>query len=104
MYGARRDVKVILPGEDIEEHITMMKDAGMIMKELYSGKDRIPMQVFHATVSSPSYARFCGFYAEGTLSQSTYMFEHHVASLRLRETWCTTSWGEDLFKERFPLF
>ncbi|KAJ7035923.1 sphingolipid C9-methyltransferase [Mycena alexandri] len=43
-YGARKNDKVILPGKDIEEYITI-NDPGL--KKLYYGKNKIPMQVFH---------------------------------------------------------
>ncbi|KAJ7471299.1 sphingolipid C9-methyltransferase [Mycena galericulata] len=43
-YGARKNDKVILPGKDIEEYITI-KDPEL--KKLYNGKNKIPMQVFH---------------------------------------------------------
>ena len=44
MYGPRRNEKVVLPGKDIEEYITI-KDADLKMR--YQGKEKIPMQVFH---------------------------------------------------------
>ena len=44
MYGSRRNEKVVLPGKDIETYITI-KDAEL--KQLYNGKNKIPMQVFH---------------------------------------------------------
>lgn len=43
-YGARKNEKVVLPGKDIEEYITI-KDAEL--KKLYHGKNKIPMQIFH---------------------------------------------------------
>ncbi|KAJ7176493.1 sphingolipid C9-methyltransferase [Mycena filopes] len=43
-YGARKNDKVILPGKDIEEYITI-KDPEL--KKLYHGKNKIPMQIFH---------------------------------------------------------
>lgn len=43
-FGARRNEKVILPGKDIEEYITI-KDEDL--KRVYKGKDKIPMQIFH---------------------------------------------------------
>jgi hypothetical protein len=43
-YGARKNDKVILPGKDIEEYITI-KDPEL--KKLYNGKNKIPMQIFH---------------------------------------------------------
>lgn len=42
--GARRNEKVILPGKDIEEYITIKDEE---LKRLYKGKDKIPMQLFH---------------------------------------------------------
>jgi len=44
IYGGRRNEKVVLPGKDIEEYIDI-KDAEL--KQLYKGKEKIPMQVFH---------------------------------------------------------
>ena len=44
MYGKRRNQKVILPGKDIEEYITIKDDE---LKALYHGKEKIPMQIFH---------------------------------------------------------
>jgi hypothetical protein len=43
-FGGRRSEKVILPGKDIEEYITIKDEE---LKRLYKGKDKIPMQVFH---------------------------------------------------------
>ena len=44
MYGKRKNQKVILPGKDIEEYITIKDDE---LKALYHGKEKIPMQIFH---------------------------------------------------------
>ena len=44
MYGHRKNNKVVLPGKDIEEYITI-KDKELGVR--YRGKDKIPMQVFH---------------------------------------------------------
>ena len=44
IYGGRKNEKVVLPGKDIEEYITI-KDAEL--KKLYKGKEKIPMQLFH---------------------------------------------------------
>ncbi|KAG5723075.1 hypothetical protein E4T56_gene8846, partial [Termitomyces sp. T112] len=44
MYGSRKNEKVVLPGKDIEDYVTI-KDAEL--KQLYNGKNKIPMQVFH---------------------------------------------------------
>jgi len=44
MYGRRKNVKVLLPGKDLEEYITI-KDPEL--REKYHGKEKIPMQVFH---------------------------------------------------------
>ncbi|PPR01190.1 hypothetical protein CVT26_016071 [Gymnopilus dilepis] len=44
IYGARVNEKVKLPGNDIETYITI-KDPEL--KQLYKGKEKIPMQVFH---------------------------------------------------------
>lgn len=43
-YGKRRNLKVPLPGKDIEEYISI-KDADLKIR--YGGKEKIPMQVFH---------------------------------------------------------
>lgn len=43
-FGARKNDKVVLPGKDIEEYITV-KDPEL--KKFYYGKKKIPMQVFH---------------------------------------------------------
>jgi cyclopropane fatty-acyl-phospholipid synthase-like methyltransferase len=43
-YGSRRNEKVVLPGKDIEEYITINDPE---LKMLYKGKEKIPMQVFH---------------------------------------------------------
>jgi hypothetical protein len=43
-YGARKNDKVVLPGKNIEEYITI-KDVEL--KKLYHTKNKIPMQVFH---------------------------------------------------------
>lgn len=43
-YGGRVNEKVVLPGKDIEEYITI-KDAEL--KKVYNGKNKITMQVFH---------------------------------------------------------
>ena len=44
MYGSRKNVKVALPGKDIEEYITILDPE---LKARYHGKEKIPMQVFH---------------------------------------------------------
>lgn len=44
LYGGRVNEKVQLPGKDIEEYITIHDPE---LKELYKGKNKIPMQVFH---------------------------------------------------------
>ena len=44
VYGGRKNEKVVLPGKDIDEYITI-KDAEL--KKLYKGKEKIPMQLFH---------------------------------------------------------
>jgi hypothetical protein len=44
VYGSRRNEKVVLPGKDIEEYITV-KDPEL--KKVYKGKEKIPMQLFH---------------------------------------------------------
>lgn len=44
VYGSRRNQKVVLPGKDIEEYITI-KDPEL--KKVYKGKEKIPMQLFH---------------------------------------------------------
>jgi len=44
MYGRRKNAKVLMPGKDLEEYITI-KDPEL--REKYHGKEKIPMQVFH---------------------------------------------------------
>lgn len=44
IYGRRKNQKVVLPGKDIEEYITI-KDREL--KVQFHGKEKIPMQVFH---------------------------------------------------------
>jgi hypothetical protein len=44
MFGPRKNEKVVLPGKDIEEYITI-KDPEL--KVRYHGKEKIPMQTFH---------------------------------------------------------
>jgi len=43
-YGARKNEKVVLPGKDIESYITIHDPE---LKKQYSGKNKIPMQIFH---------------------------------------------------------
>ncbi|KAG6901785.1 hypothetical protein C0995_008033 [Termitomyces sp. Mi166 len=44
MYGSRKNEKVVLPGNDIEQYITINDPE---LKQFYNGKNKIPMQVFH---------------------------------------------------------
>ncbi|KAL0958808.1 hypothetical protein HGRIS_014127 [Hohenbuehelia grisea] len=44
IYGPRRNDKVVFPGKDIEEYITI-KD--LELRKRYNGKEKIPMQIFH---------------------------------------------------------
>ena len=44
MFGPRKNEKVVLPGKDIEEYITI-KDPEL--RARYHGKEKIPMQTFH---------------------------------------------------------
>ncbi|KAJ8585014.1 sphingolipid C9-methyltransferase [Rhizopogon salebrosus TDB-379] len=44
MYGRRRNSKVLMPGKDLEEYITINDPE---LREKYHGKEKIPMQVFH---------------------------------------------------------
>ncbi|KAI0045928.1 sphingolipid C9-methyltransferase [Auriscalpium vulgare] len=44
MYGQRKNEKVVLPGKDIEEYITINDPE---LKARYHGKEKIPMQIFH---------------------------------------------------------
>ena len=44
IYGGRKNDKVVLPGKNIEEYITI-KDVEL--KKLYKGREKIPMQLFH---------------------------------------------------------
>ena len=43
-YGRRKNVKVLMPGKDLEEYITINDPE---LREKYHGKEKIPMQVFH---------------------------------------------------------
>jgi len=42
--GGRRNEKIVLPGKNIETYITIKDE---VLKQLYKGRDKIPMQVFH---------------------------------------------------------
>ncbi|KAL9709510.1 hypothetical protein Ac2012v2_007247 [Leucoagaricus gongylophorus] len=42
--GGRRNQKIVLPGRNIETYITIKDE---VLKQLYKGRDKIPMQVFH---------------------------------------------------------
>jgi len=44
MFGPRKNEKVVLPGKDIEEYITINDPE---LKARYRGKEKIPMQTFH---------------------------------------------------------
>jgi hypothetical protein len=44
IYGGRKNEKVVLPGKDLEEYLTV-KDAEL--RILYRKKEKIPMQLFH---------------------------------------------------------
>ncbi|KAF9044407.1 sphingolipid C9-methyltransferase [Panaeolus papilionaceus] len=44
IYGSRKNEKVTLPGKNIEEYITIHDPE---LKQLYKGREKIPMQVFH---------------------------------------------------------
>jgi hypothetical protein len=44
IYGSRKNEKVVLPGKNIDEYITI-KNAEL--KKLYKGREKIPMQLFH---------------------------------------------------------
>jgi sphingolipid C9-methyltransferase len=44
IFGPRRNDKVVLPGKDIEEYITI-KD--LELRARYHDKEKIPMQIFH---------------------------------------------------------
>jgi len=42
--GGRRNEKVVLPGKNIETYITIKDE---VLKQLYKGRNRIPIQAFH---------------------------------------------------------
>ncbi|KAG2143262.1 sphingolipid C9-methyltransferase [Suillus cothurnatus] len=44
IYGRRKNVKVLMPGKDLEDYITIHDPE---LREKYHGNTKIPMQVFH---------------------------------------------------------
>lgn len=64
IYGSRKNEKVTLPGKNIEEYITIHDPE---LKQLYKGREKIPMQVFHDAYfdgkidfNGTSCSTFCG--------------------------------------------
>ncbi|KAJ2923441.1 hypothetical protein H1R20_g13653, partial [Candolleomyces eurysporus] len=84
-YGGRKNEKVILPGEDIEKYITI-KDPEL--KELYKGKNKIPIQVFHDA------------YFEGKIDINDDMLD----ILEARHDWAKFNFTFELFKYVFTVF
>ncbi|KAJ7083660.1 cyclopropane fatty acid synthase domain-containing protein [Mycena belliarum] len=84
-YGARVNEKVILPGKDIEEYMTI-KDAEL--KKLYYGKNKIPMQVFHDA------------YFEGKIDIKGDMLD----LLEQRHDWANFSFTMEMFRYVFMEF
>ncbi|CAK5271046.1 unnamed protein product [Mycena citricolor] len=84
-YGGRKNEKVLFPGKDIEEYITI-KDPEL--KKLYYGKNKIPMQVFHDA------------YFEGKID-----FNGDVLDvLEQRHDWAKFTFTPELFKYVFLNF
>ncbi|GLB41154.1 putative mycolic acid cyclopropane synthetase [Lyophyllum shimeji] len=85
MYGTRKNEKVVLPGKDIEEYITI-KDVEL--KKIYSGKNKIPMQVFHDA------------YFDGKIE-----FNGDVLDImEQRHDWARFTFTPELFKYVFTIF
>ena len=88
IYGSRRNEKVVLPGKDIEEYITI-KDAEL--KKLYKGKEKIPMQLFHdayfdGKVDFKGVSLFCVFSSfASNLSKFRGRARHNGTTSRLGE-------------------
>lgn len=80
IYGRRKNVKVLMPGRDLEDYITI-KDPEL--KEKYHGNTKIPMQVFHDA------------YFEGKIdfNGNFYPYVYAMISLTRRaQATCWTSW------------
>ncbi|KDR79101.1 hypothetical protein GALMADRAFT_242965 [Galerina marginata CBS 339.88] len=85
IYGARRNEKVVLPGKDIETYITI-KDHEL--KQLYKGKEKIPMQVFHDA------------YFDGKIDFNGDVLE----IMEQRHDWAKMNFTLELFKYVFTVF
>ncbi|KAJ7619301.1 cyclopropane fatty acid synthase domain-containing protein [Roridomyces roridus] len=84
-YGARKNEKVILPNKNIEEYITIKN---LELKQLYNGKNKIPMQIFHDA------------YFEGKID-----FNGDVLDiLEQRHDWAKFNFTPELFKYVFMNF
>ncbi|KAG5643671.1 hypothetical protein DXG03_000502 [Asterophora parasitica] len=84
LYGPRRNEKVVLPGKDLEEYITI-KDVDL--KKLYTGRNKIPMQIFHDA------------YFDGKIE-----FNGDVLDiLEQRHDWARMSFTPELFKYVFTV-
>jgi len=83
--GARKNQKVVLPGNDIESYITI-KDPKL--KELYNGKNKIPIQVFHDA------------YFDGKIDVNGDMLD----ILEQRHDWAKFNFTWELFKYVITVF
>ncbi|KAI0295782.1 cyclopropane fatty acid synthase domain-containing protein [Russula brevipes] len=79
MFGPRKNEKVVLPGKDIEEYITI-KDPEL--KVRYHGKEKIPMQTFHDA------------YFDGKIDFNGDVLD----TLEARHDWTKMVFTPDLFK------
>ncbi|TFL06090.1 sphingolipid C9-methyltransferase [Pterulicium gracile] len=84
-FGGRVNQKVVLPGKDIEQYITI-KDAEL--KAKYHGKEKIPMQVFHDA------------YFDGKIDFNGDVLE----ILEQRHDWAKFNFTPELFKFFFTKF
>ncbi|KII85568.1 hypothetical protein PLICRDRAFT_116276 [Plicaturopsis crispa FD-325 SS-3] len=85
IYGRRKNQKVVLPGKDIEEYITI-KDREL--KVQFHGKEKIPMQVFHDA------------YFEGKIDVNGDVLD----ILEQRHDWAKMIFTPELFKYVFTRF
>ncbi|KAJ7601393.1 hypothetical protein DFH06DRAFT_449708 [Mycena polygramma] len=85
MYGARKNEKVVLPGKDIEEYITIRDPE---LKKLYNGKNKIPMQLLHDA------------YFEGKIDFKGDVLE----MMEQRHNWASFKFTPELFRYVFMEF
>ena len=96
-YGRRKNEKVVLPGKDIEEYISI-KDPEL--KIHYGGKEKIPMQVFYDAYFDGK-VDFKGAYLFYGLAQSPYIVNSPGDVLDImeqRHDWATFNFTPELFK------